>query len=388
MFFFQDYKEESTFFNLLKSSNNSQYNLINNYYKENEEKTLITYDLKDFENDELTIAKIKKFIESKDKDMFLDIIKDENLNKIEKNELLNLFYADLNNKYEFIETLKYIKKAELNGIEKSQKTIYNQFISYFATFENNDALYTLDLIKDDVNKDFYFYYKAISNYRLGYKNAAKKYMVHVSDSKVILQDPLVYIDIIGTNSVFTSSIFSDKDDVEKNFLLFKYYIKKKNQKEAQFYFTSINEVINETGSRNDYELLIKESNNMITELFDKKKLISISKEEYENDTSINSANSYLYALLSSDYYNSNIADLIYESFKTEFDSNPSYLDTKAMYLLKGGNAIDALNVYKDNKLLFFADVEIQENISKVYKKIGNKEEALKHIKYSKSLFNK
>lgn len=388
LFFFQDDESESDFLTALKNENSSQYNLINNYLIESKNKVLTEYDFNDFKNDELTIAKTKIFIQNKDKSLFMDIIKDKNLNKIEKNEIVNLFYTHLNTSSEYLETLKYIKQADKEGLEKSQKTTYNQFFSYFATFDNNNALYTLDLIKDDVNKDFYFYYKAISNYRLGYKRAAKKYMVHVIDKKMILQSPLVYVDIMGTDDVFTNHAFSEQSDIHKNFLLFRYYAKKENKKEALFYLESMKEVINETGSAEDHELLIKEADYIFTAFTNIDESLKAARLQYEIEPSINSANSYLYALIISDSYNYKEANAIYNSFENEFDTNPSYLDTKAMFLLKKGSVYEALNVYKDNKLMFFGDVEVQKNISNVYKEIGNKKESLKHLKYSNDLFEK
>ncbi len=388
LFFFQDDESESDFLTALKNENSSQYNLINNYLIESKNKVLTDYDFNDFKNDELTIAKTKIFIQNKDKSLFMDIIKDKNLNKIEKNEIVNLFYTHLNTSSEYLETLKYIKQADKEGLEKSQKTTYNQFFSYFATFDNNNALYTLDLIKDDVNKDFYFYYKAISNYRLGYKRAAKKYMVHVIDKKMILQSPLVYVDIMGTDDVFTHHAFSEQSDIHKNFLLFRYYAKKENKKEALFYLESMKEVINETGSAEDHELLIKEADYIFTAFTNIDESLKAARLQYEIEPSINSANSYLYALIISDSYNYKEANAIYNSFENEFDTNPSYLDTKAMFLLKKGSVYEALNIYKDNKLMFFGDVEVQKNISNVYKEIGNKKESLKHLKYSNDLFEK
>lgn len=388
IFFFQDNeKEEDLFLSKLKEHNISQYNLLKNYQNEMKTKEYVHYAFEDFKGLELTIAKVKTFVVSKDIAFFEDIIRDENLNEFEINELVNLLYTDLNSHGDYETALELINKAERFGIVKSSQTTFNQFVSYFGTFENNDALYTLDLVKEDINKDYYFYYKAISNYRLGYKKAAKKYMIHVESEKLIKQDVFVYIDIMGAKEIFFNDNFNNLTDMNKNLLMLQYYIKKDNKKEASFYLGAMEEVANETGENEDYAILLKEAQYSFSGKFDLEKAVSLTREQYEEDPTVNSANSYLYALISSNFYNEEIANKIFDIFSEDLVDNPAYLDTKAMFLLKQNKAKEALNIYKDNKLMYLVDVEVQENISKVYKALNNKKEADKHANFAESIFN-
>lgn len=385
-FFFQDDNVENKFLDFVKTNNLSQYNLLKNYDKEEKEKIVLTYNLEDFKGEEITIANVKNFINNKSNGDINNILKDKNLNNREKNELLKLEYKKLNESNNHNQVINLINQAENQGIEKDQATIHSQFFAYFSMFENNDALYSLDLIKDEMNKDFYFYYKSISNYRLGYKNAAKKYMVHVKDKTLISQDLSGYIDIMGVKHYLLSDLYND--EFEKNFYLFRYYMEKENQNQASYYLSVLSEVVNETGANDDYEFLMNDSNTLFNSVFHIDEYVQYSKNEYKKDSSMQNANSYLYSLLISNKFDETIASEVYESHKDDFKTNPSYLDTEAMYFLKIGNAKKALSIYKENNLIFIQSSDIQYNISLVYKALGDSLNEKKHMKYSRSIFHK
>lgn len=373
-------KEVDSFFLEMKKNDLSLFNLSHVFLgkedeleKENDELFLSDY--------ELSIYTIKKYYENENFNNLNKILNNELISINEKNIISNSYFSKLFKEKEYFKIKKEIDilKNKRKYETKNQKII--EFISYYDTFDNSNALYLLDKNRDSFDSDFYFLHKGKLNYRLGYKKAAYRYFNNIKDEDIKKSDIYLYIDLYGVKKI---DEFEKLNDIQKETLKFGYYIKKRDQNKSKDILSNIEEVINETGNQIEDSDVLSDISYLYNKIYDKKLMVLKAKQNYEENKDIMSANTYLYALIITDSDLETMTS-IYEEHKDSFEDNEAYIDTKAMYLFKNGEPNEALKLYKKYKMLYNNDLEIQKNISTIYKKLGNFKESKKHKEYIESI---
>ncbi len=373
-------KEVDSFFIEMKKNDLSLFNLSYVFLGKEEEleKENNMLFLSDYE---LSIYIIKKYYENDNFENLNKILNDKLISINEKNTISNSYFSKLFEEKEYskikkeIDLLKNKNKYET----KNQKII--EFLSYYDTFDNSNALYLLDKNRDSFEDDFYFLHKGKLNYRLGYKNAAYRYFNNINDEDIKKSDIYLYIDLYGVEVI---DKFENLNDIQKETLKFGYYIKKRNQNKSKDILSNIEEVINETGNQLEDSEVLNDISYLYNKIYDKNLMVIKAKQNYEDNKDIMSANTYLYSLIITDS-DLDIMTSIYEEYKDSFEENNAYVDTKAMYLFKKGKPNEALGLYKKYKMLYSNDLEIQQNISTIYKDLGKIKDSKKHKEYIKSI---
>lgn len=368
------------FMALLIKINKSVYITLNSNYKNESVPNLLEYK--------------KENLSKKDFALFLiiDYYKDpklENLTKL-KEEGLDLKYYNkliISHFNHLFDTKEYEKATLLtkflkeHNISNSLNIDYDifEYLGYFHTFDNNNAIYKLDIIEDKVGDNFYYYSKAILNYRLGYKNASKKYLFKVNDIKLISGNLNLYFDVMDDLS------FLQENLAEIEFLnhYLSYYILKNNIEKANEVSLKIIKYMkdhNITNKALKYNLLfLKFLNNEDLG-------IKSAFKNYNDEKDLQSANFYTYLL---SLANKDIKNglLILKPYMNK-DTNNTILDTYAWLLYKDGQYEKSLNIYKNNKMLYSEDSLIQSHISKVYFKLKDFEKFKYHDSISNQLFKR
>ena len=96
---------------------------------------------------------------------------------------------------------------------------------------------------------FYFYKKCVLNYRLGYKQAAKRYFKNIKDDKILKSEIYLYLDIFGEGKINT---LDNLDDIQKETLRFGFFIQKNNRLKSKEILYNLKEMIDETGTNDIY----------------------------------------------------------------------------------------------------------------------------------------
>ena len=263
-------------------------------------------------------------------------------------------------------------------IESSDYEVF-EYLAYLFLFENKNALFKLEKIKDEISSDFYLYGKSILNYRLGYKRAAKKYMRDVKDLELIAGSLSLYLDIMDDYTLL------EKNLTEAELMNFKlsYLMNKKDIKNANILKDEIVLYIKDNNVDNiyiDMNLLFLEFLN------DEKSGIEKARMIFEENDDESSTNFYAYLLALS---NTNIEHglNILEIYMNE-NTDPSVVDTYGWLLYKNGNLEEALNLYKMYKMIYSQDTIVQHHLYKINLKLGNNKDAEFHKKASHQLLNK
>ena len=382
VFYGQNNNVSDSFFKELKSKDKSLYFLTYNLFETRNQKE-ISIEIKSdmLVKYEKAIFNIHNYYITESDKNLISLMENPLLSVPEKNELIDHHYSLLakNEDYDSIQSLS--KKLESKDISLTPKANLANFLSYYERFENTDALYLLDKYRDSFNEDFYFYKKGVLNYRLGYKQAAKRYFKNIKDDKILKSEIYLYLDIFGEGKINT---LDNLDDIQKETLRFGFFIQKNNRLKSKEILYNLKEMIDETGTNDIYNQILKDLNYLYNQNYNPKLMVETSKKDYENKNTLHTANSYLYALILTNA-DTKIMDAVYNDYSENFEDNNAYVDTKAMYFLAKGEIDKALNLYKKYKMLYSNDLDIQQNILKVYQAKKDSKNITKHKKIIKSL---
>lgn len=382
VFYGQNDNVSNSFFEELKSEDESLYFLTYNLFETRNQKE-ISIEIKSdmLVKYEKVIFNIHNYYFTESEKDFISLIENSLLSIPEKNELINHHYSLLakNEDYDSIQSLS--KKLDNKGISLTPKANLANFLSYYGRFENTDALYLLDKYRDSFNEDFYFYKKGVLNYRLGYKQAAKRYFKNIEDDKILKSEIYLYLDVFGEEKINT---LDNLDDIQKETLRFGFFIQKNNKLKSKEILDNLKEMIDETGTNDTYNQILKDLNYLYNQNYNPKLMVEDSKKDYEENNTLNTANSYLYALILTNA-DTKVMDAVYADYSENFEDNKAYVDTKAMYLLAKGEANKALELYEKYKMLYSNDLDIQQNILKVYETKKDSRNIEKHKEIIKSL---
>ncbi len=266
----------------------------------------------------------------------------------------------------------------LNKYKDTVNSEVYETMAYITMFENNNALYKLEKIKDRLNADYYNYFKAITNYRLGYKTSANRYLEKIDNFDVISTDLILYYDV-NKDLTYLQKNMSEPEILS---LRFEYYLKKKNIKKAESILKEIKEKEYDVNFEND---LMTYNEFYYQFLKDEKNGLALVKKHYEKDKSLVNGNFYAYLLALANVNINEGLDIINSFNEKEFDS--SVLDTKAWLLYKNKDYQAALNIFKENNLMYSESSETQSHIAKIYYKLGYHKKFDEHMSYSNMLFN-
>tara|TARA_Y100001960_G_C14783753_1_gene889099 strand:- start:12113 stop:13750 length:1638 start_codon:yes stop_codon:yes gene_type:complete len=382
VFYGQNEDASELFFKELKSEDKSLYFLTYNLFEVRNQKE-ISIEIKSdmLVKYEKAIFNIHNYYFTESEKDLISLLENPLLSVPEKNELIDHHYSLLskNEDYDSVQSLS--KKLDNKNISLTPKANLANFLSYYERFENTDALYLLDKYRDSFNEDFYFYKKGVLNYRLGYKKAAKRYFKNIENNKILQSEIYLYLDVFGEEKINT---LDNLDDIQKETLRFGFFIQKNNKLKSKEILDNLKEMIDETGTNDIYEQILKDLNYLYNQNYNPKLMVEDSKKDYEDNGTLNTANSYLYALILTNA-DTQIMDDVYSYYSENFEDNRAYVDTKAMYLLAKGEINKALELYKEHKMLYTNDLDIQQNILKVYQAKKDLKNIEKHKKIIKSL---
>lgn len=377
-FLFNNEKTIELFWEHLKKKNENIYYATKGFYFEGiQEKNNATISFNNInENDsyENALKIIRNYSLSPNEDTLNEMLKLD----INHYLYLNLFSKHLsslieNRKYE---ESQYIYKKMSKKI-KDPSIEYFDFLYYFSTYKHKDALYKLNIIKDDINFESYNYFKSIINYRLGYKNASKKYMNNVNDIKMASMDIFTYIDIMGLDNLSLLELNIEENSL--NLMKIEYYIIKNDIYNAK-------KIFKELKDKKDIDPIFLDTLEVSIEwVQNKEKAILIAKNLYEKNKTSLYGNNYAYYLALSNK-NLNEANEIIDKYLDEDQLN--YYDTKAFILHKLNRNEEALSLYENHNMLLYNNAEVQKNISNIYKSLGDYKKSKKHLTISKELFHK
>ena len=293
VFYGQNNNVSDSFFKELKSKDKSLYFLTYNLFETRNQKE-ISIEIKSdmLVKYEKAIFNIHNYYFTESEKNLISLMENPLLSVPEKNELIDHHYSLLakNEDYDSIQSLS--KKLESKDISLTPKANLANFLSYYERFENTDALYLLDKYRDSFNEDFYFYKKGVLNYRLGYKQAAKRYFKNIKDDKILKSEIYLYLDIFGEGKINT---LDNLDDIQKETLRFGFFIQKNNRLKSKEILYNLKEMIDETGTNDIYNQILKDLYYLYNQNYNPKLMVETSKIDYENKNTLHTANSYLYA---------------------------------------------------------------------------------------------
>lgn len=371
-------EKNNAFLNKLRKENNSSYLTIKTNFKDKTILESIDYEKYDLNKLDLGIFYL------------LDYYQNPNIKKLNKvsragfdilelkNEIL-IHYSQLlkEKNYEEMKTLSLKLKKEN---EYPKKFKFYEYLSYLFMFETKNALYVLEDIKSDISSDFYYYGKAILNYRLGYKNAAKRYMSNVEDIKLIKGNMAIYFDLIDDRRVLLNNF----DEIEIKNLEFSYYLEKRDIISASRIQKELEIIIKENNITDDY---FEFNTIFLTYLKDENKGLKEAEYYYDMHRDKASTNFYAYLLALSNKDIEKGINLI-KPYIENGEKEASILDTYAWLLYKNKKYKEALNVYLKNNMIYSQDATVQNHLSKIYQKLGNKNKYNFHKKASQMILKK
>lgn len=368
------------FMALLIKINKSVYITLNSNYKNESVPNLLEYKKENLSKKDFALFLIIDYYKNPKLEN-LTKLKEEGLDLKYYNKLIISHFNHLFDTKEYEKAILLTEFLKEHNISNSLNIDYDifEYLGYFHTFDNNNAIYKLDIIEDKVGDNFYYYSKAILNYRLGYKNASKRYLSKVNDIKLISGNLNLYFDVMDDLS------FLQENLAEIEFLnhYLSYYILKNNIEKANEVSLKIIKYMkdhNITNKALKYNLLfLKFLNNEDLG-------IKSAFKNYNDEKDLQSANFYTYLL---SLANKDIKNglLILKPYMNK-DTNNTILDTYAWLLYKDGQYEKSLNIYKNNKMLYSEDSLIQSHISKVYFKLKDFEKFKYHDSISNQLFKR
>lgn len=383
-FFFQDEDKKNAFLDQLKEKDLKKYNFLKfniDYFDNN---IIPNVELSNYDIVEQEIIKIRQLIGSPNLDILYSVLDSQYVSDNVKAELIDKFSLFfISNKkvdeakelYDFVEKNKNVKMT--NSLRNAES------LYYFFTFKHNDALYKLEKIKDFISEDEYMARKAISNYMLGYKSAAKKYFKKVNNYAEINGYSTQYINLFGEEGL---KKFNPKEYGVK-LLMGDYYHSKNEKTKAIENYEAVLEILNETGeSETNYgkELIQVVDLFLLLNQDTVKYLESLENLIETDDNPLIFVNDYIYISTKSGLNKEKVDQLILD-YQDDLLLDFNFIDTLAYYHTKNGNPEKAIELYKDYYLIYSHDHEIQVNIAEAYRLIGMKKEYLKHKKYAEML---